>query len=74
LKEAQDQGNESKIETLGEKGKAIQSKAHQQGFGNAPIDDIIEQMKDKLPKIAGKAGVDLIVSKWKIDYQSPRAK
>jgi len=74
MKKAQEEGNESKINELNEKGKDIQAKAHRQGFGNAPVDEVIEQIKDKLPEIAKKTGVDLIVSKWKIDYQSPGTK
>ena len=39
------------------------------GFSNAPIDDILLQVKDKLPGIAQQTGVDVIVAK--LDYQKP---
>ena len=35
-----------------------------QGFSTAPVDSILEQIKDLLPGIKEKAGVDLLVSKW----------
>ena len=74
LQEAQEQGNESRVAELNAQGPALQAKAHQQGFGNAPIDDIIQRIKKELPQIAEKAGVDLIVSKWNLDFQAPGAK
>ena len=74
LKEAKEQGNESKVSELNAKGPALQAKAHQQGFGNAPIDDIIERIEKELPQIAKQAGVDLILSKWNLDFQVPGAK
>lgn len=73
LKAAQEEGNESAIHELGEKGKSIQAKAHQQGFGTAPVDEIIRKIRDKLPEISKKADVGLIISKWKIDYLAPNA-
>ena len=74
LKEAKEQGNESKVSELNAKGPALQAKAHQQGFGNAPIDDIIERIEKELRQIAKQAGVDLILSKWNLDFQVPGAK
>ena len=73
LKEAKEKGDESKVEELNAKGQAFQTQAHQQGFGNAPINDIIKRFAKELPQIANKAGVDLIVSKWNLDYQTANA-
>jgi hypothetical protein len=44
---------------------------HLQGFGSAPVTDILVHIKDQLPQIAANAGVDLIVSKWQLDYIHP---
>jgi len=66
-------GDEKKAKELAEKGKAGQQMFHMQGFSTAPVNDILEQIKDKVPAIAKQAGVDLIVSKWEIVYQSPDA-
>jgi hypothetical protein len=46
----------------------LQKQMHGQVFGNAPVDDILELIKDQLPKIAASANVDVIVSKWHVVY------
>jgi hypothetical protein len=77
LKEERDKakadGDEKKAKELEEKGKAGQQMFHMQGFSIAPVNDILEHIKDKVPAIAHEAGVDLIVSKWDVVYQSPDA-
>ena len=73
LKEAKKQGNETRVAELNAKGPALQAQAHQQGFGNAPIDEIIQRIEKELPQIAEKAGVGLIISKWNLDYQASDA-
>jgi hypothetical protein len=55
-------------------GPAMQDRIHRQGFGTAPIDDIMTRLADKLPGVAEKAGVDVIVSKWATSYHKPAAK
>ena len=39
----------------------MQRRYHLWGFGRVPIDPLLEPMKDKLPEVAAKAGVDAIV-------------
>ena len=39
-------------------------RTHQQGFSTAPVDDLLANIKDKLPGIAKAAGVSAMVSKW----------
>jgi hypothetical protein len=77
LKEERDKakadGDEKKAKELEEQGKSKQQMFHMQGFSTAPVNDILEHIKDKVPAIAREAGVDLIVSKWEIVYQSPDA-
>jgi len=48
---------------------AQQELIHKQGFSTWPVDNILEQIKGKIPEIAKQAGVDVIVSKWDIVYQ-----
>ena len=50
---------------------AQQELISKQGFGTAPVDNILERIKEKIPEIAKQAGVDVIVSKWDIVYQRP---
>jgi hypothetical protein len=55
-------------------GPAMQKRFHRQGFGAAPVDDIIARIEDRLPAIAEETGVDVIVSKWTLTYRDPSAK
>jgi len=48
---------------------AQQELLHKQGFSTWPVDNILEEMKGKIPEIAEQAKVDIIVSKWNIVYQ-----
>jgi len=66
-------GDTQKVKELEEWGQSSQAKAHLQGFGTAPVKNLLEQVKDKLPQVAQQAGVDIIVSKWQIDYQAKDA-
>lgn len=43
---------------------ARQKLMHKQGFSTAPVDNILDQIKDRLPAIKEKAGVTALVSKW----------
>ncbi len=38
-----------------------------QGFSTAPVTNILDQIKDKLPAINEKAGVSVLLSKWDKD-------
>ena len=66
-------GDEEKVKKLEAEGKSGQQQAHRQGFGTAPVDDILQHIRDKLPGIAKRANVDVIVSKWAITYSAPDA-
>ncbi len=66
-------GDHEKAKKLEAEGRAGQAQVHSQVFGSAPVDEIVAKIKDQLPEIAQRAGVDLIVSKWGIAYRSPSA-
>lgn len=51
----------------------MQNKRHLQGFGTAPVHDLLEPVKDKLAAVAAAAQVDVIISKWEFDYLAPDA-
>jgi hypothetical protein len=72
--EAKAAGDMDKVKAIEAQGKAGQARRHEQGFSGAPVDDILETIKDKLPQVAEASGVDMIVSKWQIAYQTPGAK
>jgi hypothetical protein len=51
--------------------EAVGQIMHQQGFSIASVADILEKVKDDLPKIAQEADVDIIVSKWEVVHKNP---
>lgn len=57
-------GDQKHIAELNAEGKARQQRLHLQGFSTAPVDDILDQIKDELPAIKEKAGVTALISKW----------
>ena len=50
-------GDSKRVKELEAEGKARQKRAHQQAFSIAPVDDILEHIKDRLPDIKKKAGL-----------------
>jgi hypothetical protein len=42
-----------------------------QAFSLASVADILEKVKDQLPRTAKEAGVDILASKWELAYQNP---
>lgn len=69
LKEAEAANDTKKADEIKARGANMQTIAHMQGFSNAPVDDALETIKDKLPAIAKDAGVNVIVAT--MDYQGP---
>jgi hypothetical protein len=45
-----------------------------QGFGMGDVSEYLDLIRDQIPKIAQKTGVDIIVSKWDIEYYDPKVK
>jgi len=74
LERAKTAGDKGLVAALEALGPAMQKRLHEQGFGTAPVDDIIARIEDRFPDIAKEAGVDVIVSKSTLTYRSPAAK
>jgi hypothetical protein len=51
--------------------KLQQRRAHEQGFSIASVAGTMAKIKDALPAVAKKAGVQALVCKWELNYQSP---
>ena len=60
-------GNQKKVADLEAQAAEQQKLLHKQAFSTAPVDNILEHIKDKIPEIAKTAGVGSIVSKWDKD-------
>lgn len=68
LEQAKKDGDTEKVREIEAWGPAQQAQAHLKAFGTAPVHECFECIKDKIPDVAQKAGVDIIVSKWEMDY------
>jgi hypothetical protein len=64
LEQAKAADNQKRVEELEAEAVARQQLMHMQAFSTAPVDDILEHIKDSLPEIKQKAGVTTLVSKW----------
>jgi len=60
-------GDQKRVAELEAEGAARQRLLHMQGFSTAPVTNILDQIKDKLPAINEKAGVRVLLSKWDKD-------
>jgi hypothetical protein len=63
--------NEEIIKECKAWGTTHQQLLHLQGFSIGSVAEILEKVKDNLPKAAQEAGVDIIVSKWEVAYKNP---
>jgi hypothetical protein len=64
LKKARGAGDTKEVTRLEAEGQAWQTALHKQGFGTAPVDDLLAHIAAELPKIQADAGVTKFVSKW----------
>ncbi|MHC4414881.1 MAG: hypothetical protein ACYS0G_06320 [Planctomycetota bacterium] len=61
-------GDAKRVEELEAWGEKHQRQLHRQGFGRVPVDDLLAHVKDELPEVARKTGIDAIA--WHCDYAS----
>jgi hypothetical protein len=73
-KKAKAAKDDKRVKEIDTQMKAKQRRAHEQGFSTGSVANIMANIKDSLPAVAKKAGVDVIVSKWEVNYQSPEIK
>src|ERR1035437_7556696 len=73
-KKAKAAKDDKRVKEIDAQMKAGQRRAHEQGFSTGSVANIMAKIKDSLPGVAKKAGVDVIVSKWEVNYQSPGVK
>lgn len=73
MEKAKAAGDQQKVQELEQWGSEKQHEAHLKAFGTAPVHELFEPVKDKLPEVAQQADADMIVSKWDLDYLAPDA-
>ena len=54
-------GDTARANELGREGPWLQERMHMQGFGNLPVDDILEGRDEMMARVAEAAGVAVIV-------------
>lgn len=69
-KKARDAKNEKRVKEIEAQMQLRQRRAHEQGFSTGSVIPIMARVKDHLPEIARQAGVQIIVSKWELNYQA----
>ena len=67
-KEAEAKGDVKKAQELEEQMQQHALKKHKQVFSTTPVHDLLKVIEKKIPGVAKQVGVDLIVSKWQVDY------
>ena len=63
--------DEKRMKEIDAQMKLQQRRLHEQGFSSGSVAGFMAKIKDSLPGVAKKAGVQVIVSKWELNYQSP---
>lgn len=56
--------DKQKIKELEAKGEDLQEKLHLQGFGTAPVDDILAHIPEQVSEIKQQNNVHSLISKW----------
>jgi hypothetical protein len=64
VKAAKEKGDSKKLDELKAAFQEGQRQAHRRVFSTAPVDDVLQEIKDRLPEIQKQAGVSELVSKW----------
>ncbi|MEI7492139.1 MAG: hypothetical protein WCK92_12125 [Bacteroidota bacterium] len=61
----------ARIKELGVEGMSYQHLLHQMVFSTGSVASVMTVIKDKLPELAKKEGVSIIVSKYELNYNDP---
>ena len=68
---AKDEKNDQRMKEIEARMRLQQRRLHEQGFSTGSVAGTMAKVKDELPALAKKAGVQMIVSKWELNYCSP---
>lgn len=70
-KQAEAKGDTLKVQELEVQMQRYALNRHKQVFSTSPVQDLLDVVKDKLPGVAETTGVDLVISRWQMDYSAP---
>ena len=62
--------DEKRMKEMEARMKSQQRRQHEQGFSTASVGAIMAKVGTSLPALAEQTGVQLIVSKWEVNYRS----
>jgi len=63
-RDAQSAGQTERFKKLAAALAQRQKEVHLQAFATAPIDEVLDEIKDRLPEIKRQAAVSVLISKW----------
>ncbi len=63
--------DDKRIKQIESQMKTGQRRLHEQGFSTGSVINILAHVKNSLAGVAQEAGVDLIISKWEVMFQTP---
>jgi hypothetical protein len=69
-KKAKEEKNEKRVKEIDAQMRLRQRRMHEQGFSTGSVAGMMAKVKDSLPEVASKAGVQVIVSKWELNHRS----
>jgi hypothetical protein len=65
---AKQAGDTAAMATIEAEMQTRQKQFHQMGFSKADVSTLLEPIAAQLPAFADRAGIDVLVSKWEIDW------
>jgi hypothetical protein len=68
---AKEAKNEKRVKEIESQMQLRQRRAHEQAFSTGSVAPIMAKVKDRLPDVAKQTNVQVIVSKWELNQQSP---
>lgn len=63
--------DEKRMNAIKQQMQTKQRRQHEQGFSTGSVINLLQPVKADLPGLAKTIGVDLIISKWEVMFQSP---
>lgn len=70
MKKAKESNNIEKQNELNGKGELLQRIAHDKSFGTGSVAEILESRKEEIAKLAKTERMDIIVSKWELNFSN----
>lgn len=70
-KKARETKDEKRMKEIERQMQLRQRRAHEQAFSTGSVAPIMAKVKESLPDLTKQAGVQVIVSKWELNHQSP---